>query len=314
MDYVRRMNWCDALRLRLYSAYGMKFQDFFADVMEMAYGSRVYVRVRSYGKLGDKGCDGYRLDTGAVHQCYAPMQQGSSTVAQLKKKMSDDFALALAELPTIMKSWVFTHNFMDGLPTEATLTRAEIIAAHPGLDVTFFGPPEFRDTVLAMDMQKIEDLLGPVPSGVDYNSPDVSKIASLLGGIAAHKDRAPAAQIKPVPIEKIAFNALSEDSATLINQGMLNEPVVEDYLNASSEPTYGDEIASILKAEYMRLRDHGHDPDMIFTLLLDFVIGPNRVQAPTVSERVLAQAIMAYFFHSCDIFADVPVVASDPSN
>jgi hypothetical protein len=309
VDYVRRLNWRTALRLRLYESTGNKFQDFFADVMEMAFGDG-YVRVRPYGKLGDKGCDGYRVDTGAVHQCYAPMQQSITSVATLQKKMSEDFELALKELPKILKSWVFTHNFMDGLPVGAIETREALLTAHPGKAITFFGAQEFYNTVLALDEQRIEDLLGPVPSGVDYTSPDIAKVASLLAGISQSAHRAPAAQIKPVPIEKISFNELSEDTSSLINHGMLNEPAVEEYLNAS-EPTFGDQIASALKAEYLRLRDQAYEPDVIFAYLLDFILGPTRVTVPSVSEHVAAQAIAAYFFHACDIFEDVPIGAND---
>lgn len=50
--------WRIALELRLRQCHGDEFQDFFSIVMGLLHGSN-FVRVRAYGNLGDKGCDGY---------------------------------------------------------------------------------------------------------------------------------------------------------------------------------------------------------------------------------------------------------------
>lgn len=278
--------------------------------MQKAYGS-TYVRVRPYGALGDKGCDGYRADTGAVHQCYAPNQPATASVSTLVNKMRDDFAKAVAALDDIMKSWVFTHNMMRGLPVEAIQEAQKLKDGKLGIGVTFFGPEAIESLVLSLDEQKIEDLIGLAASAADYSAPNVVELAAMLQNVAERGAPPEGVEIKPVPLEKVSYNNLSDDCAKLIGLGMLNEPVVEDYLRNSSDATLGDRIAQALRDEYRALHTQGFAPDDIFGFLLAFVLGKNRVKNPSPAEQVAAQAILSFFFHTCDVFEDVPTEAAD---
>ncbi len=58
MTSEQRSWWKIALELKLRKCSGDAFQDFFSVTMAEAHGSD-FVRVRPYGVLGDKGCDGY---------------------------------------------------------------------------------------------------------------------------------------------------------------------------------------------------------------------------------------------------------------
>jgi hypothetical protein len=306
VDYARRHNWRTALHLRLHQLTGVAFQDFFADVMEKAFGS-AYVRVRPYGKLGDKGCDGYRSDTGAVHQCYGPMQQGPPRVADLIQKMREDFAKSKSALASIMNSWLFTHNMMKGVPSESLVEAGALETENPGLAVGFFGPDSFEKTIFGLEEAQIEDLLGPAAASADYSSPDLSEMATMLQAVAAGDTSHLSEPIKPVPVEKLSYNKLSDSSAHLIASGMLNEPLIDEYIRSSSDPTLGDRIADSLRKRYTILKSEGFDPDGIYTLLLAHVLGEHRVTHPRPAEQVAAQAIVSYFFHSCDIFEDQPL-------
>jgi len=273
--------------------------------MEKAFGS-AYVRVRPYGKLGDEGCDGYRIDTGAVHQCYGPMLQGMPSVSKLVQKMREDFEKSKSSLSTIMKSWQFTHNIMKGVPPQTLVEAGVLQSNNPGVTIGFFGPDSFEKVIFALDEEQIEDLLGPAATSADYNSPDLAEMAKMLQAVAAHDTANLSEPIKPVPLEKISYNRLSESSAHLIAAGMLNEPLVDEYIRSSSDPTLGDRIADSLRKRYDALKSEGFDPDYIYTLLLAYVLGEHRITHPRPAEQVAAQAIVSYFFHSCDIFEDKP--------
>ena len=52
--------WKISLRLKLRQSSGDQFQQFFSLLMEQLHGSD-FVRIRPFGQLGDKGCDGYLL-------------------------------------------------------------------------------------------------------------------------------------------------------------------------------------------------------------------------------------------------------------
>src|SRR3954471_9253426 len=107
-----------SLSLKLRSSYGTQFQDFFATVMEKVHGSD-YVRIRAFGTLGDKGCDGYLQSRGSTFQCFGKLDDAPVNAQKLVAKIEDDYALASLHLGSIMKEWHFVHNLVDGLPVTA---------------------------------------------------------------------------------------------------------------------------------------------------------------------------------------------------
>ena len=118
MTAEQRSWWRIALELKLRKCSGTAFQDFFADVMAKCHGSD-YVRVRPFGSLGDKGCDGYLQSSGQVFACYGALNGTLGRVSFLIAKMEEDFGKALAAIPSIMKEWHMAHNMVDGLPVDA---------------------------------------------------------------------------------------------------------------------------------------------------------------------------------------------------
>ena len=58
MTPEQRYWWRIALELKLRKSSGDAFQDFFSTMMATTHGAD-FVRVRAFGALGDKGCDGY---------------------------------------------------------------------------------------------------------------------------------------------------------------------------------------------------------------------------------------------------------------
>ena len=77
-----------------------------------------FVRVRPFGKLGDKACDGYLNSSGQVFQCYGAMNGETKQVAKPTKKMTDDFGTAAAKLAAIMREWHMVLNLIEGVPTD----------------------------------------------------------------------------------------------------------------------------------------------------------------------------------------------------
>ena len=106
--------------------------------MEMMHGSD-FVRIRPYGALGDKGCDGYLKSTGIVFQCYGALNGDKSKVRNLIEKMGTDFEKAQARLSDIMKEWRMVHNLVDGLPIEAVQTLDALGKENPTIKFAFFG-------------------------------------------------------------------------------------------------------------------------------------------------------------------------------
>ena len=128
MNFTQEHWWKLSLRLKLRQSSGNAFQDFFSDVMQKLHGDD-FIRVRPFGRKGDKGCDGYLQSTGRVYQCYGAVNGDKSKVDYLISKMEEDFAKAKNGIGDIMKEWYMVHNLVDGLPVEAVETLEKWVYA-----------------------------------------------------------------------------------------------------------------------------------------------------------------------------------------
>jgi hypothetical protein len=200
MSAEQRYWWRVALELKLRKSNGDAFQGFFSHVMAAVHGSD-FVRVRAYGSVGDKGCDGYVQTSGSVFQCYGSLGAQERKVAYLIKKMADDFATALKSIPQIMKEWHMVHNFVDGLPVPAIETLDEIKQANKDRKFGFVGLEGFEERIFSLNPNKIEDLLGIVPTSLDAQNMQPAELRDLVANVAAAADETPfdTGAIRPVP-------------------------------------------------------------------------------------------------------------------
>jgi hypothetical protein len=150
MTSEQRYWWRIALELKLRKCSGDAFQDFFSKLMERVHGSN-FIRVRAFGRLGDKGCDGYLQSTGKVFACYGALNgDGAGKVAYFITKMGDDYGKAARAIPEIMKEWSMVHNLVDGLPADALLKLAELQAINPKCPCGFIGLEPARKSARSM--------------------------------------------------------------------------------------------------------------------------------------------------------------------
>ena len=213
----QRYWWRIALELKLRKSSGDAFQDFFSTVMAKAYGSD-FVRVRAFGALGDKGCDGYLQSLGHVYQCYGALNADSGKVSYLISKMADDYAKAKAGVSEIMKEWHMVHNLVDGLPTEAVLKLNELKERTLITDFGFIGMEGFEERIFALELAKIEDLLGVAATSEDAQNMQAAELRELVANIAKATDEATFdAVIRPVPADKLQFNNLPNHWRWLIS-------------------------------------------------------------------------------------------------
>jgi hypothetical protein len=85
MTSEERYWWRIVLELKLRKSIGDAFQEFFSAMMAKLH-SDDFVRVRPFGSLGDKGCDGYLQSCGQVFQCYGAL---NPRVAPWKRPIED---------------------------------------------------------------------------------------------------------------------------------------------------------------------------------------------------------------------------------
>lgn len=300
----QRYWWRIALELKLRKLSGDAFQDFFCQVMAKAHGDD-FVRVRPFGRLGDKGCDGYLDSRGHVFQCYGALGGDGGKAAYLTKKMGEDFAKAAKALGSIMKEWSMVHNLVDGLPVETIEKLEELRKADGKRKFGFIGIEGLGERIFALEMSKIEDLLGVAASSRDTQDLQAAELRELVAALATAADEVQfdVTAIQPVPPEKLAFNNLPSHWRALIAGGWQNMGLVARYFNRHHDPLVGEKIAQIFRIRYQYLKAQHLESGAIMSVLYETVTGIGNV---TASRQVAAQALLAFLFECCDIFEDQP--------
>jgi len=302
----QEFRWRIALELKLRKSNGDVFQDFFCTIMEEVHGSN-FVRVRPFGQLGDKGCDGYLQVIGQVFQCYGALDGGNNgKVAYLIKKMADDFAKATNSIPAIMKEWHMVHNFVNGLPVEAVAKLDELEKKDGKRKLGFISMPWFEVQIFALEPARIEKLLGPAATAQDFQNMQAAELRDLIAAIVAVTGQVfpTTATIKPVPADKLEFNKLSGHWRWLVYAGCQNSIHVSEYLNHHHDPLMGETIAQMFRDRYRYLKSENLPPDNIMANLYEMIVG---IGAMSVQRQVAGQALLAFLFESCDIFEDHPL-------
>jgi hypothetical protein len=304
MTPEQRYWWRIALELKLRKSNGDAFQDFFCLVMSKAHGDD-FVRVRAYGALGDKGCDGYLQSSGQVFQCYGALNGERGKVAYLINKMGTDFSLAVSAVPSIMKEWHMVHNLVDGLPIHAVEKLDALRKADPSRKFGFIGLEGFEERIFSLKLHQIETLLGVVATSQDAQDLQVAELRDLVASVAAAADEVEfdVTTIRPVPAGKLIFNKLPSHWRALIAGGWQNAHLVGAYLDRHPNPLTGETIAQVFRERYQYLKNQSLSPGCIMSSLYEMIAGTTGV---TAARQVAAQALLAYLFESCDIFEDDP--------
>jgi hypothetical protein len=279
------------------SRTGVVFQDWFNDIMEHAHGS-TFTRIRPYGNQGDGKCDGRLIANGqrVIFQCYAP-EPGSKDAAWLKK-IDIDFAGALVEWPGQIDLWTFVHNAARGVSPKVAKRLEELDRQHEPIRVNSWGKNDLRNVTLGLQKSSLIHLFGSV-----FSAPDLVRLGydTIRPMLTALRSPWPESDdtIRPVPVDKLDRNDLSDAARTLLAAGRKGEKVVQRFLDESNDPSLGEAVATRFRHEYRSLVGQGLDADTIFRELLVFTHGDG---VPDPKEQVGGLAIMSYLFERCDIF------------
>lgn len=303
MDPLQRWQYKLSFESRVRNATGVAFQDFFSTVMEKVYAD--FIRVRPFGSLGDKGCDGYLTSNGRVFQCFGKLDDAAVNVATLVGKLDSDYKLALSHLKSIMKEWHFGHNLVNGLPTEAVLKIEAMKVEFPTHKFGLIGPAVLEEHIFRLGPDSLHDLLGPAATSADSQNMRMEEVRDLVDNLISGISSPPPANavIAPVPADKLAFNKLPNHWMGLIASASQNGAYVRQYFDQHPLPETGSNIAKAFSELYRELRLEGHPPGTIMDRLYEKITGIGSV---TTERQVAAQTLLAYLFDACDIFEDHP--------
>lgn len=300
MDELQRSIYVDRFRLAFHTKRGTAFQDWFVLLAGHAFGPD-FEEVRPYGPYGDLKCDGRRISSGSVFQCYAP---DAMKEADLIAKVDADFHGAHAHWAGNMQEWVFVHNDGRGLPPNAVQHLDGLRQAHAPLQIATWSEPELLDLAMKLDLSALQALFGLAASIAIVDRLVMSDLVPIIEALQRQEPNASDPPLTPPSPEKLEKNALSEESGLFLRIGRRKSGLVDTFFRKSPRPDLGERIAEAFRLRYAELKAFDLPADMIFKHLQDYA-GFNGEP----KRQGAALAILAYFFDSCDIFED-PIVTS----
>ena len=274
---------------------GNEFQNFFADLMEKRYPEGDFIRVRPWGKIGDRKNDGYIKSKRTLFQVYAPNEMKE---AEALTKIDEDFTGALPYWEEHFDTWVFMHNAWSGLGPGITKKLLDLDQAHKQITVTSWGLEDLKKELFLLHDEDIQDMLGAAPARKDFLQIGFEDLEPILRQITQQ----PAPEVpdlRQVPRNKIEINKLSDATEALITLGRLKSALVGEFFEKYPSPEYGDQVVEAFRTQYETLKNEGIEPDGIF-LGLQVFAGGELTQEPKHQAAVLS--VLAYLFDECDIF------------
>jgi hypothetical protein len=292
--------FCAALaRNELLKRQGTAFQDFFVEVAHHRWAPDFEGR-RPQGSVGDKKCDGYRPSNETVFQCYAPRKMSPRPLCS---KIKEDYFGALRHgRTTPIRRWTLVHNDHEQLPTEAHELILKLRRRVTCVSIDVMGPEHLLHVIMELPRDRLMLLFPHGLSAKDLRSISYRDIDELIASLGALEPENAGDRPEPPSSEKIAYNDFSEHVAAILRSGFLVQRKFFDYFANTSRSTVGNRLAQKFKKLYAARATEGDDADQIFWALTDAVGGLNAERA----RRAAIIGLIAYMFHSCDIFENPP--------
>lgn len=143
-----------------------EFQRLF-ELVARRLDSERFMRVRPYGKIGDRKMDGAFWADGVVFQVYSPDEV---TQTKLTSKIETDLGGTHDELGKKLEEWVFVYNTRRGVPPDVPLNLHEYQREYPDVDISSMSEYDLwkraRDE---LEAQERAEILGTPPAGWDQH-------------------------------------------------------------------------------------------------------------------------------------------------
>ncbi len=167
--------WCARTMLKEKAANlsGNAFEDFFHSLMQLGQPGFFPVRTTK----GDRGADGLLISGRKLYACYGPEVVDEYKVG---RKFRSDLDKAITHRAGDFDTFVFVHNNPRGVAPQVTLEIAQAQAEHRSLKFENFGLDHMFRVLRKLDMEDIEDLLGPFPLKEMVTGVGMAELAPLL--------------------------------------------------------------------------------------------------------------------------------------
>jgi hypothetical protein len=280
---------------RCYRERGAAFQTLFESIMRRADPS--FIAVKPHGKEGDWKNDGFSKRDGIVYQCYSP---DTSKIAEILKKVTEDFSGAKKKWGPEMKQWVFVWGHEEALPAPVLNLLLNLGRQNPSIKIDNLSREALWKIVSGLPELDRVSLLGVVPQFSDIIDTTAVEVQPLLNYLVRENIPMQSDDISLTEIsEKITRNNLSENVRVLIRNALPVAHVVENYVKKNPDPLFSATVANSLVDKYKSLvLPNGRDADHIFWELVKYV----KHDAQDPKEFWSAVGIVTFYFELCDVF------------
>lgn len=276
-----------------------RFEAWFLELSACVWGAD-FEPIKAGGAHGDKKCDGRRVSTETVFQCYAP-ESNSTFAKDGPAKVAKSFE-GIREYWPNLKEWVFIHNNAEGITAKVSDVIEALRVSHPDIKISTASRRYLKDEL--HDRLTLSQMYDLYPSArLDFKDVGMEHVRPLLKRIIQEKstDFDPN-DFGEIPNEaKLDYNSLSPDAKHNIKRARPNIGIVDRFIDRMSNPVHASTLQSKLRCKYKELSDYGYEPDEILGQLLAYVRGEEEPKATAA-----AYVILAYYFDACDIFENVP--------
>jgi nucleoside phosphorylase len=159
-------NWRLAYRDRFRSLYNEEFQSWFETLLRA-----LHTAVGDFQAIcktsGDRGLDGFVINSQLVYQVYAPARINELRDGETAAKIRSDFAKAQSTLSGKLKEWTFVHNHPEGKIGQLSAEiLSEIKRNHPDIGLNVLDIDSLWTRLEKLGNRALEKLFGPAkPSG-----------------------------------------------------------------------------------------------------------------------------------------------------
>lgn len=295
---------------RLLKANNNAFQQFFWAVMRAKY-KQEFVEVRTQGRLGDGGNDGYLPAEGHYFQVYGPVDPDEKVTAAAAKLGADFDKLKKSWnqiTPLQAYSFVFNDKY-EGTFAGIAMALGEIEKANPLVRCRPLIAAHLEDIFMSLSPSHVQGILGLLPDPAKISQVDYGVLKEVVAHIMNSPTSAAPTRFGDLPElgTKIRLNNLCSAWGDLIRKGARQSGHVDNYFSKNS--TFMKQaLRDHLVKHFQQVRDEGrsrltlpagiHREDLIFD---DFRQRLLPVSS-TVASETAVEIIIAYYFEACDVF------------
>ncbi len=305
--YIARM----LFKCKVLSLEGQSFENFFSSIM-VKYNPN-FELVKPYGNIGDRKNDGFDKIIGEYFQVYAPENiQKSATINDAVRKLEKDFQGLYDYWNTLCPIKKFNFVINDkykGVPPEVHTTLLNLAKKYPTVNFNIFATNKLEDVFMNLDEDSIIEIVGCIVNPalqLDFSA--LTDVINFLMNTKEEHKREEDLQIADFN-EKIAFNNLNEEIASLLKAANYQVGNLETFFRRNSEFAKNDiqqrMIECYITATKCIDKSEEHYSDLVFVRMHEDICPEG-----TKAIKNAALVLISYYFELCDIF-EKPVKEND---